>query len=333
MMRRREFVALVGGAAVGWPLAVRAQQPERLRQVGVLIGNSPNADDPFARQASKLIQEAMQGAGWVDGKNIHVEYRFGAGDPGKISAAAAELVSIHPNVIYAVGGIPAAKALQAQTRTIPIVFTQAADPVGFGLVASVTHPGGNITGFTVWDLSIGGKWIDLLREIAPGLDRIGIMYNPDTTAYAPSLVASAKAAVGHDLTVLECIVHNDNEIDATASSLGSEPHSGLLVIAEPFINAHQDQIIAVAAQFCLPTLVPLPGATRRGALISYTYTLSDMIKLPISYIDRILKGEVPGDLPVQAPTKFELSINLKTAKTLGLNVSPSLLAIADEVIE
>jgi putative tryptophan/tyrosine transport system substrate-binding protein len=332
-MRRRDFITLVGGAAAVVPLAVRAQQTGRMRLIGILVGNSSGADDPFARQATKLFQDAMQRAGWVDGKNIHVEYRFGAGDPAKIAAVAAELIALHPEVIYAVGGVPAAKALQAQTRTIPIVFTQAADPAGFGLVASLTHPGGNITGFTVWDLSIGGKWLDLLRETAPRLSGIGIMYNPDTTPYAPPLVASARGAAGRDLTVFECLVHNDDEIETAASSLGSETHRGLLVLAEPFANAHQDQIIAAAARFGLPTIVPLPGATRRGALMSYTYALADMITLPISYIDRILKGESPSDLPVQAPTKFELSINLKTALTLGLTVPQTLLATADEVIE
>jgi len=205
--------------------------------------------------------------------------------------------------------------------------------VGFGLVESLRQPGGNVTGFIVWDLSIGGKWMQLLQEIAPDLRRIGIMYNPDTAPYAPPLIASAKATAARGVAVFECLTRNDREIEAATSSLGNEPHGGLLIIPEPFTNAHRDQIIAQSARFGLPTLNPVFGAASRGALISYTYAFDVMMRQPVTYIDRILRGESPGNLPVQAPTKYVLSINVKVAKTLGLSVPSTLLALADEVIE
>jgi putative ABC transport system substrate-binding protein len=274
----------------------------------------------------------MQEAGWIDGRNIRLEYRFGGGDLVKINAAAAELVALAPELIYATG-LPPAQALRQKTRTIPIVFSLVADPVGFGLVESLRQPGGNVTGFIVWDLSIGGKWMQLLQEIAPDLRQIGIMYNPDTAPYAPPLVASAKATAARGVAVFECWTRNDREIEAATSSLGNEPHGGLLIIPEPFTNAHRDLIIAQSARFGLPTLNPVFGAASRGALISYTYAFDIMMRQPVTYIDRILRGEPPGNLPVQAPIKYVLSINVKVAKTLGLNVPSTLLALADEVIE
>jgi ABC-type uncharacterized transport system substrate-binding protein len=331
-MRRREFITLLGGVAAAWPLAARAQQPRGMRRISVLIGYASSADDPVARRVLQAFQDAMQAAGWIDGKNIHVDYRFAAGNLAKTDAVAEELVALAPDVIYAVG-LPAAQVLHQKTRTIPIVFTQVADPVGFGLVATIAHPGGNLTGFMAWELSIGGKWIELLREIAPGLTRVGVIYNPDTGPYAAPLIVSAKAAAGSDVAMIDSPTHDDSEIEAAASSLGREPHGGLLIVPEPFTNSHQDQIIALAARFGLPTILPLGGATRHGALISYTYAFAAMIQQPVDYIDRILKGESPSNLPVQEPTKYELSINLKTAKALGLTVPNTLLVSADEVIE
>jgi putative ABC transport system substrate-binding protein len=330
-MRRREFITLLGSAATGWPLAARAQQPDRVRHIGVFAGNAGSADDPIAGETLRQFREAMQQAGWIEGKNIRVDYRFG-GDAAKINASAAELVALVPELIYA-HGLPAARAVQRKTHTIPIVFTQVADPVGFGLVESVGHPGGNVTGFMVWELSIGGKWLQLLRQIVPEVTRIGVMYNPDTAPYAPPLVASARVAAGGDVAVIECPIHDDREIEVAASSLGHEAHGGLLVIPEPFTNAHRDQIIGQSARFNLPTINPVSGAADRGALMSYNYNFNDMIRQPVAYIDRILKGESPSDLPVQAPTKFELVINLKTAKALGLTIPESFLVLANKVIE
>ena len=331
-MRRREFITLLGGAAAMWPMAANAQQPDRMRQVGVFVGLASSADDPIARETIRPFTEAMQAAGWLEGKNIRLHYRFGGGDPAKINTSASELVTLAPDVIYA-QGLPATRALYQRTHTIPIVFTQVADPFGFGLVDSDAHPGGNVTGFVVWDLSIGGKWTQLLRDIAPDLSRIGVFYNPDTAPYARPLISSAKAAAGSNVAVIECPVRDDREIEAVASLLAREPHGGVLVIPEPFTNAHRDQIIAQCARYNLPALNPVSGAAGRGALLSYTYAFDPMIRQPVAYVDRILKGESPADLPVQAPTKFQLSINLKTAKALGLSVPQLLLTSADEVIE
>jgi putative ABC transport system substrate-binding protein len=267
----------------------------------------------------------------VEGKNVHSDYRFGGGDLARINAAAAELVALTPELIYATG-LPPVQALRQRTRTIPIVFSLVADPVGLGLIESLSHPGGNVTGFIVWDLSIGGKWMQLLQEIAPDLRQIGIMYNPDTAPYAPPLIASAQAAA-RDATVLECATRNDSEIEAAASLLGNGPNGGLLILPEPFTNAHREQIIVQTARFRVPTLNPVFDAAHRGALISYTYAFDVMMRQPATYIDRILRGESPRNLPVQAPTKYVLSINLQVARTLGLTVPATLLARADEVIE
>jgi putative tryptophan/tyrosine transport system substrate-binding protein len=331
-LERRQIVALLGGAALAWPLAVRAQQPNRVRHIGVFLGLAASADDPGVGEILRPFKLAMQEAGWIDGKNIHLDYRFGGGDLAKINAAAAELVALAPELIYATG-LPAAQALRQRTRTVPIVFSLVADPVGLGLIESLSHPGGNVTGFIVWDLSIGGKWMQLLQEIAPNLRRIGVMYNPDTAPYAPPLIASARAAAAREVAVFECLTRDDSEIEAAASLLGNEPHGGLLIIPEPFTNAHRDQIIAQSARLKLPTLNPVFGAAKRGALISYTYAFDVMMRQPVTYIDRILRGASPRSLPVQAPTKYVLSINLRVANALGLSVPPTLLALADEVIE
>jgi putative ABC transport system substrate-binding protein len=334
-MNRRSLITLLGGAAAScacWPPAARAQQPERMRRIGVLIGLASSADDPGAQEILRPFRQAMQDAGWIDGRNIRVEYRFGAGDLAKINASAADLVTLNPDLIYA-AGLPPAQALHQKTRAIPIVFTLVADPVGFGLVATLARPGGNVTGFMVWEFTIGGKWLQLLRELTPEVRHVGILYNPDTGPYAAPLIASARVAAGSDVMVSEHPVRDVGGIEAATSLLGKEPHSGLLVIPEPFTNAHRDQIIAQCARFGVPTMNPAYGATKRGALIGYTYSFDAMVRQPVAYVDRILKGESPGQLPVQTPTKFELSINLKTAKALGLTVPEKLLALADEVFE
>jgi putative ABC transport system substrate-binding protein len=330
-VRRREFIALLGSAAAAWPLVARAQQPNRVRHIGVFLGLAQSADDPGAGEVLRPFQAAMREAGWADGSNIRSDYRFGGGDLNKINASAAELVALAPELIYAMG-LPPVQALRQRTSTIPIVFSLVADPVGFGLVESLNHPGGKVTGFVVWDLSIGSKWMQLLQDIAPDLGRIGIMYNPDTAPYAPSLVAAARAAA-RSVVVAECFVRNDAEIESAASLLGNEPRGGLLVIPEPFTNARRDYIIGQSARFRVPTLNPAFGAATRGALISYTYSFDLMMRQPVAYIDRILRGELASNLPVQAPTKYVLSINLKVARTLGLSVPDKLISLADEVIE
>src|SRR5207344_1866026 len=298
----------------------------------VFLGLTASADDPGAGEILRPFKAAMAEAGWIEDQNIRLDYRFGGGDLAKIHAAAGDLVTLAPDLIYATG-LPPAQALRQRTRTIPIVFSLVADPVGFGLVESLRHPGGNITGFVVWDLSIGGKWMQLLQEVAPNLRRIGIMYNPNTAPYAPPLIASARASAAGPVAIVECHARDDTEIEAAAALLGNPQDGGLLIIPEPFTNANRDKIIAQSDRFRVPTLNPVFGAVDRGALISYTYAFDVMMRQPSIYIDRILRGESPGNLPVQAPTKYVLSINLKAAKALGLNVPPTLLALADQVIE
>jgi ABC-type uncharacterized transport system substrate-binding protein len=332
-MKRRQFLGALGATTIAWPLAVRAQQPEQMRHIGVLVGLAPDENGPAAIGFLRAFRDAMQRSGWIEGKNIRIDYRFGGtlADLAKTDASAAELVALHPELVYS-QGLPATQALHQKTKTIPIVFTQVADPVGFGLADSLGHPGGNVTGFVVWDLSIGGKWMQLLRELIPDLTHVGILYNPDTAAYAPLLVASAKAAAA-SVEVIECHTRNDSEIEAALSSLSREPHGALLVIPEPFTNVHLDHIIAQCAQFGLPAINSAISAVERGALISYTFELDELLRKPASYIDRILRGQSPSDLPIQAPTKYELAINLKTAKALGLTIPAALAAIAEKVIE
>ena len=331
-MKRREFLGVLGASAIAWPYAVRAEPPDQMRHIGVLVGLAPDANNPVADGFLRAFRDEMQHAGWIEGKNIRIDYRFGGtlADLAKTDASAAELVALRPELIYS-QGLPATHALHRKTKTIPIIFTQVADPVGFGLADSLGHPGGNVTGFVVWDLSIGGKWMQLLRELIPDLTHGGVLYNPDTTAYAPPLVAAVKSAA--NIEVIECHAHNDSEIEAALSSLSRDPHGALLVIPEPFTNAHRGQIIAQCARFGLPALNSAVGAVEAGALISYTFVLDELIRKPVSYIDRILKGGSPSDLPIQAPNKYELAINLKTAKALGLTIPPTLMAIAEKVIE
>ncbi len=330
-MRRRDFIRLLAGASVISPLGARAQRSSRMRHIGMLLGTASDAQDPVAAETLKQFDAALREVGWIEGNNIRVDYRFG-GDFAKINASATELVALAPELIYALG-LPAVQALHQKTRTIPIVFTQVADPVSFGLAESLAHPGGNVTGFMVWELSIGGKWIQLLREIAPELSHVGIIYNPDTARYAPPLIASAKAAAGSALAIIEYPTRSDGEVEAAAAAIAKEPHGGLLIIPEPFTTARRDQIIAQAARFSLATMQPVAGAVERGALISYTYAFDAIIQEPVEYIDRILKGASPAELPIQTPTKFELAINRKTADALGLKIPPTLLATADKIIE
>ena len=332
-MKRRQILGALGASAIAWPLALRAQPPERMRHIGVLVGLATGANDPSADGFLRAFRDAMQQSGWIEGKNVRIDYRFGGtlADLAKTDASAAELVALEPELIYA-QGLPATLALHKKTKTIPIVFTQVADPVGFGLAESLGHPGGNVTGFVVWDLSIGGKWMQLLRELLPDLTHVGILYNPDTTAYAPPLVAAARAAAAN-VQVVEYHTRNDSEIEAALSLLSHEPHGALMVIPEPFTNAHRDQIIAQSARSGLPALNSVISAVDHGALMSYTVVLEELVRKPVGYIDRILKGGAPSDLPIQAPTKYELAINLATARTLGLTVPPTLAAIADKVIE
>jgi ABC-type uncharacterized transport system substrate-binding protein len=328
-MRRREFMTVLGGAAIGWPLAARAQG-ERMRRIGVLMGIAES--DPARQSFVTAFTEALQELGWSSGRNIHIEYRWGAGDAERIRGFARELVEMQLDLIVG-HTTPVVAALKAQTRTIPIVFTQVSDPVGSGFIDGFAKPGGNITGFTNLESSMGSKLEELLKEIAPTITRVAVMFNPDT---APDhgtyfLRPVEAAAPSLHVEVIPAPVHNDAEIESAITTL--VPGTGLIVMPDIFILAHREQILALADRHRLPAAYAYRLFAASGGLLSYGTDLTDLFRRAPRYVDRILTGTKPAELPVQQPTKFELVINLKTAKTLGLNVPLSLQAGADEVIE
>jgi putative ABC transport system substrate-binding protein len=327
-VNRRDFIAGLGAAA--WPLAARAQQPERMRRIGALVLRDEN--DPVAKTGVSAFTQALSDLGWTDGRNLRMDLRWAGFDTTRMQALARELVGLQPDIILADAGA-ATTALQRETRTIPIVFVNVGDPVVSGLVASLNRPGGNITGFALLEASLGGKWLELLSEIAPGLKRAANMFNPDNRAtpiYVPSFEAAARSLKVAPITAP---VHNDVEIEAAIIALGREPGGGLVVMPDTFMNQHRVPIILAAARNKVPAVYNLSDYAKDGALLSYGPHLVDNLRRAATYVDRILRGAKPGDLPVQFPTKFEMVINLKTAKALGLTIPPNLLALADEVIE
>jgi putative tryptophan/tyrosine transport system substrate-binding protein len=325
---RREFITILGAAAA-WPLAGHAQQIERIRRVGVLMGFPEN--DPFAQRMVSAFAQALAGFGWVEGKNIQTDYRFAAGDPTLYKTYAAELVGRAPDAILA-GPTPAVAALREQTRTIPIVFVLVPDPVALGFVQSFARPGGNITGFSSLDAPMMGKWLQLLKEVAPGVTRVAVIFNPDTAFALLFNRAIEAAAPSFGVTVTLAPVHDDTGIEEAIAAHALKPGGGLICLPVSFNVTHRDAIIAAAARHRLP-LIGTIDFPRAGGLMSYTFDPVDLYAQAASYIDRILRGANPADLPVQQPTKYSLIINLKTAKALGLTVPPSMLDLADEVIE
>jgi putative ABC transport system substrate-binding protein len=328
-MRRREFIAGLGGAAA-WPLAARAQQNDRVRRIGVLTPQDEN--DPVYKPLVSAFTQALADLGWTDGRNVRMDLRWGGGDTNRTRALAQELVGLQPDVILT-GGTPSTIALQRETRTIPIVFSTGGDPVASGLVARLDRPGGNITGFGGLESSLGGKWLELLSEIAPDLKRAAIMFNPDTapvSVYMPSLEKAARLL---KVVLIISPVHSDVEIETSIIALGREPGGGLVVMPDVFTNVHHAPIILAAARNNVPTVDSNPYYARDGGLLSYGPDPVDIFRRAATYVDRILRGAKPGDLPVQFPTKFEMVVNLKTARTLGLAVRQSILLRADEVIE
>jgi len=330
-IRRREFVFTLGGAAAAWPLAVRSQQAERVRRIGVLLPAA--ADDPVFQARLAAFQQALAGLGWSEGRNVRFEYRWSGGDMGRIRAYAAELAGLALDVILA-NGTPVIGALKQATRTTPLVFVVVNDPVAQGFVSSVAHPGENITGFSFMDYSVVGKGIELLKNAAPGVTRVGFMFNPDThpyyEVYLRSLLAAANTLA---LDVTPARIRSDAEIKEAITKLAAAPGGGFIVPPDPFTTFHRGLIIALAAQNRLPAVFAVRDAVVDGGLMSYAPDQRDIFRRSAAYVDRILKGDKPGDLPVQAPTKYELLINLKTAKALGLDLPASVLARADEVIE
>ena len=329
-MRRREFISLLGSAAAVWPLAARAQQSERKRRVGVLMGLS--AHDAEAQDRIGAFVQGLQQLGWTDGRNLQIDYRRGAGDTDLTRRYAAELVALAPDVILASGGTVVGPLLQA-TRTVPIVFTQTPDPVAAGFVASLARPGGNATGFTTSEYGISGKWLELLKEIAPGVTRAAVLRDPTIPAGVGQFasIQSVAQSFGVELSSVDMRDASEIERDVTAFARGS--NSGLIVTSSGLAAVHRELIITLAAGYRLPAVYSYRYFVTDGGLTSYGPDPIDQYRRAAGYVDRILKGEKPADLPVQAPVKYELVINLKTARTLGLEVPPTLLARADEVIE
>jgi putative ABC transport system substrate-binding protein len=330
-MRRRQFITLIGGAAAAWPFAARTQQPAQIRRVGLLIPFAEN--DPVVQALVAAFALALGRFGWVEGKNIRIDYRFAAGDPTLFKTYAAELIGLSPDAIL-VGTPPAVAAARQQTSTMPIVFVLVVDPVGLGFVQSLARPGGNITGFSSYDAPMMGKWLQLLKEIAPGVTRVAVIFNPETAPYAPLLNHAIEvAAPSLGMTVTLAPVRADSGIEAAIATHAREPAGSLITLPDIFNVVHRDAIIAAAARHSLPLMGAGELFPRSGGLMSYWFDPVDVYVQAASYIDRILRGASPADLPVQQPTKFSLIINLKTAKALGLTVPQSLFARADEVIE
>jgi ABC-type uncharacterized transport system substrate-binding protein len=328
-MKRREFVTLLGGAAA-WPLTARAQQGERTRRIGVLMGV---ADDREGQARVTALKQGLQELGWTDGRNIQIETRFGGADAGRIRAHAAELVALAPDVIVS-NTTPVIRALRQATSSIPIVMAGANEPVEQGFVSSLAHPGGNITGFSFIDFQMVGKWLEMLKEAAPGVARAALMFNPDTVphyyVYLHSFEAEPRSIA---VEVTAAPVRDTAEIERALAKLGREPGGGLIVAPDPFTIVHHQLLIRLAQQHRLPAIYASRTYVAQGALMSYGPDPYDMFQRAASYVDRILKGAKPADLPVQQPTKFELAINLTTAKALGLQIPDKLLALANEVIE
>ena len=329
-MRRREFITLLGGAAAVWPLAARAQQVDRVRRIGVLMG--ADEGDPEAQRYIKAFLLRLQELGWVHGRNVQIDYRWGGADSDRIRTYAGELVGLKPDVILAQTSL-VMPPLQRETRTIPIVFMQINDPVESGMVASMAHPGGNITGFTSFELTVGGKWLEMLKEIAPSVTRVAVILNPVQSPQVAILRAIEAVAPSVGVPVTVAGVQDAAGIERAVSAFARESNGGLIVLPNPVTIGNRKLIIALAARHRLPAVYAYRYFVTDGGLMSYGVDLADLYRRAAGYVDRILKGEKPADLPVQAPTKYELVINLKTAKALGLAVPPSVLTRADEVIE
>jgi putative ABC transport system substrate-binding protein len=328
-VKRRTFIAGLG-SAVAWPLAARAQQGDRVRRIGVLMAGDEN--DPESKPIVAAFTQALADLGWTDGRNARFDFRWGRGDINRFRALAQELIGLQPDIVWA-NTTPATVALQRQTRTIPIVFALVSDPVASGLVPRLDRPGGNITGFALYEAALTGKYLELLSEIAPGLKRVAIMFNPDTAPVSSFMPSFETAARSLKVVPITALVHSDEEIKATITALGREPGDGLVVMPDTFMVAHRAAIISAAARNNLPAVSFQSRFAIEGGLLSYAPNMPDITRRAATYVDRILRRAKPADLPVQFPTKYHMVVNLKTAKALGLTVPQSILLRADEVIE
>ena len=328
-MRRREFISLFGGAAA-WPLAARAQQVERIRRIGVLM--TLDEDDPLAQARLSTFAQNLEQLGWSEGRNVKFEYRYGAGNADLIRRHAMELAALTPDVILATGSVGLGPLLQA-TRTVPIVFTIVPDPVGAGFVDTLARPGGNATGFSQFEHGLSGKWLELLKEIAPTVTRVAVLREPGLTTAVAQLAALQAVAPALRVELVPLNVRDATEIERSVTGFARSPADGLIVTSSPLAAIHRKLIVALAARHRIPAVYYERYGVIDGGLISYGPDFLDQYRRAAGYVDRILRGAKAADLPVQAPTKFELVINLKTAKALGLDIPPTLLARADEVIE
>ena len=328
-MKRREFIALLGGAAAAWPLAARAQQGERMRRVGVLVNLAAN--DPMGQARVAAFVQGLQAAGWSDGRNVRIDTRWAAADPGNYGKYAAELISLGPYVVLA-STTAAVARLQQVSRTMPIVFVSVIDPVGSGLITSMARPGGSVTGFVIFEYALAAKWLELLKEIAPGVKRAAVLRDA-AVASGIGQFAAIQGAGSVDMELSAIDLRDTREIERAVAEFAQRPNGGLIVTASQFGTNNPGPLAALAARHKLPAVYPFRYFASSGGLISYGVDQLDEYHRAAAYVDRILKGEKPADLPVQAPTKYELVINLKTAKALSLTVPPSLLARASEVIE
>jgi putative ABC transport system substrate-binding protein len=328
-IRRREFMTLLGGSAA-WPLAARAQQGDRVRRLGVLMPFDENS--PAAKTFGSAFTQALAALGWTDGRNVRMDLRWTGGDINRLRALAQELVSLQPDIIVTAGTTVAA-AVQRETRTIPIVFANGGDPIASGIVPRLDRPGGNITGFGILEASLGGKWLELLSEIAPGLKRAAFMFNPDNARVPTYLPSFESAARSLKIKAITAPVHDDAEIETAIIDLGREPGGGIVAGLDIFTITHRAPLIMAAARNNVPAVYGFSFFAREGGLLSYGNDPVDTFRRAATYVDRILRGEKPGDLPVQFPTKFEMVLNLGTAKALGLAIPPSITLRADETIE
>ena len=329
-MKRRQFITLLGSASAAWPLAARAQQGERVRRIGVFLNS--DTSDAEAQTNLTIFREALERLGWTEGQNVRFDIRGVVSDPARLNQFASEVMALSPDVILA-AGVPQVNALQSKSRSVPIVFAQAIDPVGAGIIASLARPGGNATGFSQFDYSLSGKWPELLKEIFPRAKRMGIARDPSNPAGIGqwAVIQSVALSLGLDFTPID--VRNTAEIERGIEAIARDPVGGLIVPVSSQAFAHRLVILSNAARHRVPAVYPHRHFVAGGGLLSYGPDLINQFRQAASYVDRILRGEKPADLPVQNPTKYELVINLKTAKALGIEVPPTLLARADEVIE